>query len=278
MSVRHRVALCASLFLSVAAFGFLEPFVPLYLELSGLTRGQIGLVTGIGTGMALVIQPLLGRLSDRLDARRPLMFGAAVAAGIAYLLYRQANGVIPFVVLTAVGINGVLYLNTAAAVLVGRMISRQGNGPQGGAGAFASFRVWGSLGYVVISLLVGWLLGRQMAAGAAMSRAAIAPVFLYGPVLFALVAGVILFLPDPKRAGPTAEAGEPVDQAVQEDPPEQQQTCARNLTRFLRAQFLFVFAYCGASAYLSLYLKGWGRRRSGSPPCSPRGCCARPSS
>jgi MFS family permease len=141
MSVQHRVALCASLFLSVAAFGFLEPFVPLFLELSGLSRGQIGLVTGIGTGAALVIQPMLGRLSDRLDARRPLMFGAAVASGVAYLLYRQAHGLIPFMLLTAVGINGVMYLNTAAAVLVGRMVSRQGNGSQqqGGAGALPRF-------------------------------------------------------------------------------------------------------------------------------------------
>ncbi len=39
----RRWALTACMFLSVARFGFLEPFVPLYLELSGLKRGQIGL-------------------------------------------------------------------------------------------------------------------------------------------------------------------------------------------------------------------------------------------
>src|ERR671916_1360667 len=87
--LRHRITLTACMFLTVAAIGFLEPFVPLYLEQSGLQRGQIGLVSGIGTGLALLIQPLLGRLSDRLDARRPLMFAAAVMAGSAYLLYRQ---------------------------------------------------------------------------------------------------------------------------------------------------------------------------------------------
>src|SRR3712207_9166485 len=78
--LRHRFLLAACMFLCVAAFGFLEPFVPLYLELSGLRRSEIGVVSSAGAGMALLIQPLLGRLSDRLDARRPLMAAAAVTA------------------------------------------------------------------------------------------------------------------------------------------------------------------------------------------------------
>jgi PPP family 3-phenylpropionic acid transporter len=249
------------MFLSVAAFGFLEPFVPLYLELSGLSRGQIGLVAGLGTGAALVIQPLLGRLSDRLDARRPLMVAAAVASGCAYLFYRQAHGVVPFVLLTALGINGIMYLNTATGVLVGRMVSRGGGeGARRGAGTFASFRVWGSLGYVVISLLTGLLLGRGLAAQAgAMSRATLSPLFLYGPLLFAVIAVLVLFVPDPKKAKVTAApAGEAAPDADEDDSPEQQTICERNMNRFLRAQFLFIFAYAGSVSYLSLHLKSLG--------------------
>jgi MFS family permease len=142
------------------------------------------------------------------------------------------------------------------------MVSRQGNGSQqqGGAGAFASFRVWGSLGYVVVSLLIGWLLGQRLAAGATMSRAAIAPVFLYGPLIFALVAGVILLLPDPKRTEPMVETDSGASPAIMDEAQtlSEQRTRAHNLTRFFRAQFLLVFAYTGSSAYLSLYLKGLG--------------------
>src|SRR4028118_1769964 len=151
----RRWAIAACMFLTIAAIGFLEPFVPLYLELSGLKRGQIGLVTGIGASLALLIQPFLGRLSDRLDARRPLMFAAAVLAGCAYLLYTRTSSLIPFVFLTGMGINGIMYLNTGSAALVGRLASSQGNSPQGG-GLYASYRVWGSIGYVVVSLLAGW--------------------------------------------------------------------------------------------------------------------------
>ena len=266
--VRHRVLLAASLFLSVASFGFLEPFVPLYLELSGLTRGQIGLVTGIGTGMSLLIQPLLGRLSDRWDTRRPLMFGAAIAAGSAYLLYRQAGGVIPFILLTALGINGVMYLNTAAAVLIGRIVARSARiagststgSRRGGGAAFASFRVWGSLGYVVVSLLTGLLLSSRGSSGL-MTREALTPLFTYGPLLFFVLAGLTLFLPDPRREQTSPDATAPdevLSEVLSEDTPAESRVCAHNLQRYLRAHFLYLFAWCGAGAYLSLYLKGLG--------------------
>jgi MFS family permease len=239
----------------VAAFGFLEPFVPLYLELSGLTRGQIGLVTGIGTGLALLIQPLLGRLSDRIDARRPLMFAAAVASGCAYLFYRGADSLATFIFLTGLGINGVLYLNTANAVLVGRMALREGNGGQVG-GSFAKYRLWGSIGYVVVSLLAGALLSRTLGTQATITRAVVAPIFLYAPLLFVLAALVVWLLPDPKSREVASTSSAPT-------PPTEEEaarlpTCERNLRRFLPAYFLFFFAYTGSAAYLSIHLKSLG--------------------
>jgi len=56
------VSLAVSMFLITASVGFLQPFVPLYLEAAGLKRGHIGFVTGFGTGLALLIQPFLYQL------------------------------------------------------------------------------------------------------------------------------------------------------------------------------------------------------------------------
>jgi MFS family permease len=244
------------MFLCVASFGFLEPFVSVFMEGSGLSRSQIGVVSASGTGLALLIQPWLGRLSDRLDARRPLMAAAAAAAGFAYLGYRFAYGVIPFILLTALGVNGVMYLNTAAAVIVGRMAALD-NGGKGGGAAFASYRVWGSVGYVVVSLLTGLLLSRNPAGAGDLSRAALAPLFLYGPLLFFLIVGLVCFLPDPKRAEHHNSGGgdDCGPEAISEG---EGRVCGHNLQRYLRAHFLFIFAYCGASAYLGLHLKGMG--------------------
>ena len=240
------------MFLTTAAFGFLQPFVPLYLAASGLTTGQIGLVVGVGTGLTLLGQPLLGRLSDFLDARRPLMVAAALAAGSAYVGYTRApsGSLWVFLLLTCLGVNGTQYLNGVGGVLVGRIVGRA----SGGGAAFAGYRVWGSVGYIVVALATGLLVTRSLGVhpGAlpGLSRAALTPVFTWGFWLFALLAGVSTLVPDPKKDA--LEAGPEPFEAVPKS------NLNPNVRRFLLALFLYQFALYGASSYLSLYLKALG--------------------
>jgi PPP family 3-phenylpropionic acid transporter len=250
-----RLLLTACLVLTISSFGFLEPFVPLFLEQSGLRRGEIGLVSGFGAALALVIQPLLGRLTDRLDARRPVMFGAALAACGAYLLYQTAGGFWTFALLTAVGVNSILYLNTAYTVLINRVVRRDGQGGES-AGAYAAIRTWGSVGYVVVSLATGLLMSRGAAGAEGVSRSAIAPLFTYGPLLFAGIAVLVLFLSDPKSGEIPARKEDPT--VTTEEEASDPDVCDRNLRRFLRAYFLYAFAFTGGAAYLSLHLRSMG--------------------
>jgi MFS transporter, PPP family, 3-phenylpropionic acid transporter len=242
----RRVALALLLFLTTATIGFLQPFVPLYLEASHLSRVQIGWVAGMATGMALLLQPLLGLLSDRFDTRRLPMCLAAITAGCAYLAFRHAEQFWTFVLLSALGVNGSLYLGTAAGVLVGRMVTASTRGGS----AYVSYRVWGSVGYIVISLLSGFLLtGRSSAT--ALSRGNLAHVFLWGPPLFFLIAAVALFVPDPQHPTPASPAPGAEPQPVGNASPA-------NLGIFLGAFFLYTMSLYGAMAYLALYLKSLG--------------------
>ncbi len=242
------------MFLTTAAFGFLQPFVPLYLAAAGLTTGQIGLVVGVGTGLTLLVQPLLGRLSDFWDARRPLMVAAALVAGGAYVGYTRApdGSLWVFLLLTCLGVNGTQYLNGVGGVLVGRIVGRA----SGGGAAYAGYRVWGSVGYILVALTTGLLVTRSLGphpgahALPGLGRAALTPVFTSGFWLFALLAGVSTLVPDPKRD--IAEAGPEPRSAVQTTP------VAANVQAFLLALFLYQFALYGASSYLSLYLKALG--------------------
>ena len=245
---RERAALVACMLLVTASFGFLQPFVPLYLEAAGLTKSSIGLVSGLGAGAALLVQPFLGRVSDRIDARRHLMVASALLAGGAYSAYRITHGVVPFVLLTAAGVNGTMYLNAAGGVLVAR-IAAKGRGGH----TYASYRVWGSVGYIIVALATGLLLTRSGAgSGGGLTRAALDPVFVWGPGLFVLIAVVALLVPDRKApttatrsgVGPRAEADEGLRRAA--------------MTRFLQAFFLYELSLYGASAYLSLFMKGLG--------------------
>jgi PPP family 3-phenylpropionic acid transporter len=176
------------------------------------------------------------------------MVGAALLAGCAYGAYRAASGLAPFVLLTAVGVNGTMYLNAAGSVLVGRIAA---NGRCGH--AYASYRVWGSVGYIVVALVSGLLLTRSEAGnGASLTRTALEPVFLWGPGLFVLIAAVALFVPDRKAEMTGVALGSSPDhEAV-----ESRRRAA--MTRFLQAFFLYQFSLYGASAYLSLLMKGLG--------------------
>jgi hypothetical protein len=193
----RRLALAACMFLITATFGFLQPFVPLYLEAAGLTRSQIGIVTGVGSGTALLIQPLLGRLSDRLDARRPLMVALALVAGLAYEAFRFAPfgtgapfsaAVVVFTLLTALGVNGFTYLNVVGGVLVGRMVGTGAASASSGAGAYARYRVWGSVGYILVALVTGWLVSRGAGPRSGLPRSELDAVFAWGPLLFFAIA------------------------------------------------------------------------------------------
>jgi|SRR5579884_476385 len=244
---RH-VALAACMFLVTAVMGFLQPFVPLYLEAAGLTRAQIGLVIGFGPGMALLIQPLLSRLSDRMDARRPLMAVAAVTSGIAYLSYHAAHGLPAFLLLSALGANGTIFLGAMGGVLVGRMVLD----PRRGGAAYTRYRIWGSVGYIVVAYLAVWIMALKVANHSRLDRIALAPIFTYGPLLFFAIALVVLLVPDRRNLvfKPTALT----------NAPEERPGLPLNLRRFLLAYFLYQLALYGASAYISLYLKSLGAR------------------
>jgi MFS family permease len=227
------------MFMITASFGFLQPFVPLYLEASGLSREQIGWIVGTASAIALLVQPVLGRWSDRVDRRRPFIAGTAVAALAAYWGYRYADGFWAMTLLTAIGANGTLYLNSAGGVLVGRMVSAA----KGGAG-YASYRVWGSVGYVVSSVTTGIGLHLVFGGTGGYERAQLNPVFFWGPLVFAAIAVLSIWIPDAPKPAPTADGGPLPD--------------LRRLRPFLAAYFLYLLSLYGASQFLGIFVKDLG--------------------
>ncbi|MCX7798931.1 MAG: MFS transporter [Fimbriimonadales bacterium] len=233
-------SLIAFLFLVTATFGFLQPFVPLYLETAGLDRREIGWLLGIGTGASLLLQPLWGRLSDRWDTRRPFIFGSALASGAAYLAFPHARTPWSFLFLQALGHNGVIYLSSVGGVLVGRLVSSRSGGT-----TYANYRLWGSLGYICVSLITGWLLSAQ---GGAIDRQLLDRAFATVPWMFLPVAMLAFAVPDRRTA---LRPGGTLPKAPL--PP--------NLRVFLICHFLYTLSLYGASSFLSLFMRELG----GSP-------------
>ncbi|MFZ4506480.1 MAG: MFS transporter [Fimbriimonas sp.] len=236
---RERVALTALLFLITSVFGFLQPFMSLYMETARVSREQIGLILGVGAALALLVQPILGRLSDRFDARRPFIATTALISGLAYFSYQFANQWWTYLLLTAAGINGTMYLNAAGGVLVGRMVTAARGGE-----TYARYRVFGSIGYILIGILAGFLVRSQHLANTAYSRQELNVIFFWGPMLFVGIALIAAFVPDRKSAEPTLIA--------------QKAPLPANLQWFLASYFFYILALYGSSTFLSLFMNELG--------------------
>ena len=234
----RRLVLALFMTLTTGVFGLLQPYTAPYLRASGLDRFEINLIGGVSSLLAVAIQPLLGRLSDRIDARRPLILAAAATAATAYHFFPAVRGVLGFLGLSLIGANSLQYLNSAGGVLLGRLA------PAATAGStYARYRVWGSVGYVAVTQAAGWLLPRNTS-----PKQELEPVFTIGTaLLFTAIALLALGIPDPKAKIPeTGNGRASTIPSPQGDKP--------NFNRFLIGYFLYSFALYGASANLPLYL------------------------
>ncbi|MBC7807963.1 MAG: MFS transporter [Akkermansiaceae bacterium] len=276
-------ALSACQFFITGTTGFLQPFLPLYILAAGLSPQRYGYAAAIGTATCLLIQPLLGKLSDKIDARRPVMIGAAIVAGLAYAAFRYAptGNFVLLTLLLALGANGFQYLNAATGVLASRLAATTG---EAAGSAYVRTRVWGSVGYIVIALIAG-LLVRGGTMTAKPSRDALDAVFLWGPFLFVLVAVIAGVVPDgkstpvaptpspspaPQERGVADKSGTNVPSTGVATSPQAPLSCGAgeglgvgaskraqqttNRRRFLLSFLLYQISLYGASAYLSLFL------------------------
>ncbi len=215
--------------------GFLQPFVPLYLLESGLSKADIGIVLGAGAALALLIQPLFGRLSDHLDSRRPFVAIMATVAALAYLSFPLLHGLGMFLVAVALGANASMYLQGVGGVLVGRLAVASEGGR-----TYAAYRIWGSVAYVFVALLTGFVLHPVGGQG----RAPLDPIFHIGPLIFLGIVGLAFWLPDPKRPPSEPSKGRP--------------RMHPNLRRFLAVDFLYIVSLYGATNFISIFMRSVG--------------------
>ena len=227
----QKIALVVALFLITGTFGFIQPFVPLYYQSAGLNKWQIGLIAGLGSAGAAFVQPVLGKLAEAWDSRRRVMFLSSIIVGAAFLCFHRVASWWGFLPLAILAWSGWQYLNGVGAVLIGRL--------GGGGATYANYRVWGSIGYLIVCLVIGFVLPARPE----MPRNELNLIFTLGPLLFFALLLPIFLLPDPRREG-SVESQAMLSAAS-----------TRSLHRFLIAYFPYHIALYGASANLSLYMK-----------------------
>ena len=141
-------------FLWIGAGGFLSPFVVLFYKARGLTGTEIGLLSTFGAITGMLAAPVWGRKGDASrHPRRLIMFALLASACFALLRGIQSLfwTISIFIILDALIGSGAGSLSNVQAVTAA-------NGKKSG---FGSIRLWGSLGWAVVTPLAGLLIERM---------------------------------------------------------------------------------------------------------------------
>lgn len=150
---RAERALKVGYFAYFAAIGVFQPYWPVALAAHGFLPDAIGLLMAAVSGVRIVAPLVQERLAARLgDRARSLGVTAAVAAALVPVL-ALAHELVPALVaimLFSLCVNGLMPVYDAVAVdLLG-----------GGGHRYGRVRLWGSVGYIVASFIVGAAVAR----------------------------------------------------------------------------------------------------------------------
>lgn len=149
--VRRRFQLFYAVqFVGVAIF---MPYVALYLTHVGLTGPQLGLLLGSMPLAAFLVQPLWGLLTDIYQIRRTaLTAGCFLTAGCAFAfgLTDQFSWLFLIALVMSVARSPIPPISTALALDHLEKEERHED--------FGSLRLWGSIGFILTSFLIGGLI------------------------------------------------------------------------------------------------------------------------
>lgn len=135
-----------------AILAVLAPFLPLYFANLGYSSSQVGFLMMIGPFVASMIQPLWGYLSDRLQTVKKIIFALWILAIISSVLLFNSGG---SYVLTLCFVLALYFCFQPTMPLLDS-ISVQSAARRGT--SYGSLRLFGSIGYSIISLSGGLLL------------------------------------------------------------------------------------------------------------------------
>ncbi len=213
--------------------GFLYPYISLFYKQQGLTGTEIGLLSTVGWGVALLAAPQWARRGDNVRNPRPLIQVGLIGAALLNLLLSQQTMFVWMAMIIAVN----SLIGSATDPLSTSQTLAITNHQKSG---FGSVRVWGSVGWVLMTPLCGWLIERL---GLITSFGGYAAL----NIVSALVLLFIVTNPPAKTAdAPRAPSMGKVIGQLSRD---------KSMLGLAIALFIFWLANYGATQFESIYLK-----------------------
>lgn len=140
-------------FLYYTGFGIYLPFINIYYSHIGLSGLEIGLINTLSPLVGMLSAPLWGILNDRFGKTRVLLAIAVTGSVLAGWGIAAAG---TFMVIVPVATLFSLFYSTIQPMLDSNTLLLLGNHRE----RYGSIRLWGSAGYVLLTLAGGYLLER----------------------------------------------------------------------------------------------------------------------
>jgi PPP family 3-phenylpropionic acid transporter len=128
-----------------------NPYLAIWLSGQGISPEQIGIINALPFFLMILFNQLVGRVADRAsDWRSTIIVGSSLAAVGPFLLFfvHDYLGILAIWALVVVPFQGIAPVVDAASLRLARRIGAD----------FALIRVWGTIGFVVMTITAGVLL------------------------------------------------------------------------------------------------------------------------
>ncbi|MBA4132447.1 MAG: MFS transporter [Hyphomicrobium sp.] len=204
-------------------YGVLIPFLPVWLDGRGLDANEVAIVMAVPFILRLAVTPTVAIFADRLGAHRLFIIASAWAALAASLALGGMTGFWPILLIAAP-------LSLAAATMMPLVEAIAVKGVRLYALDYGRMRLWGSLSFVVVGLIVGALIDRSGSEAA----------------LWVMIAGTFLTVAA-AHALPHAPAA-PIDTAAASTPPR---SVTREVLRLLRMPVFLAFLIAASAVQAS---------------------------
>jgi len=212
------------------ATGIYSPYAGLYLQAIHLDGAQIGLIAWLPPVAGVVLPPLWGMLSDHFGWRKPVLAMSLLVAALAAPASPLAGGMgslVPLMGVLAVALSPVVPLADSTTL---EWLRQHG-------GSYGSVRFYGSLGFLLSSVIAGQFLGGR-------NILALFPV--YGLFLFSTFVASLL-VPSQDR-GVRLARGEGIASVLRD----------RVVALFLVCALVGYGTFAAYNTFFSLYMKGLG--------------------
>ncbi|MDR1310400.1 MAG: MFS transporter [Burkholderiaceae bacterium] len=210
--------------------GIFPPYVTLFFAYRGMSAVDIGILMSIAQAMRIVGPNLWGWIADVWQKRTRVLQLVAVLSCLSFIGIFFGTTFLQFAVIMIV-----LNLFTSGqgplsdAIMLAEM--------RGNLTRYGQLRLWGSIGYIVMTASVGWFLDQYG--------------IVWMPWVGLLVLGVVclisFFLYDTPQSAP-----------VREDIPFIRLLCRKDVLAFLVSAFFMLAAHSALYAFYSLYLRKLG--------------------